>query len=109
MGNVNFMLEILQLLAGIGIFLTGCDIMSSGLEAVCSDKLREILAKVSNKKIIGVLIGTAATMAIQSSSATTVMTIGFVNAHIISLKQAATIIFGGEIGTTLTGQPQKSR
>ena len=104
MENTNFLLEILQLLAGVGIFLTGCDLMSSNLEAAASDKLRELLAKVSNNKIIGVLIGTAATMAIQSSSATTVMTIGFVNAHIISLKQAATIIFGGEIGTTLTGQ-----
>ncbi|MBQ6477820.1 MAG: Na/Pi cotransporter family protein [Erysipelotrichaceae bacterium] len=104
MENTNFLYEFLHLLAGIGIFLTGCDIMSSNLEAVCSDRLRKLLAKVSNNKIVGVLIGTAATMAIQSSSATTVMTIGFVNAHIISLKQAATIIFGGEIGTTLTGQ-----
>ena len=104
MQNTNFLLEFLHLLAGIGIFLTGCDIMSSNLEAVCSDRLRELLAKVSNNKIIGVLIGTVATIAIQSSGATTVMTIGFVNAHIISMKQAATIIFGGEIGTTLTGQ-----
>ena len=78
--------------------------MSSNLEAVCSDRLKELLAKVSNNKIVGVLIGAAATIAINSSGATTVMTIGFVNAHIISLKQAATIIFGGEIGTTLTGQ-----
>lgn len=104
MQNTNFLLEFLHLLAGIGIFLTGCDIMSSNLEAVCSDRLKELLAKVSNNKIIGVLIGTVATIAIQSSGATTVMTIGFVNAHIISMKQAATIIFGGEIGTTLTGQ-----
>ena len=104
MESSSYLLQVLQLIAGIGIFLTGCDIMSSNLEAVCSDRLRELLAKVSNNKIIGVLIGTLATIAIQSSSATTVMTIGFVNAHIISLKQAATIIFGGEIGTTLTGQ-----
>ncbi len=104
MDNTNFLFEILHLLAGIGIFLTGCDLMSSSLEAVCSDRLRELLAKVSNNKVIGVLIGTAATIAISSSSAMTVMTIGFVNANILSLKQAATIIFGGEIGTTLTGQ-----
>ena len=104
MENTNFLLQFLHLLAGIGIFLTGCEMMSNNLEAVCSDKLRELLAKVSNNKIIGVLIGTLATIAINSSGATTVMTIGFVNAHIISLKQAATIIFGGEIGTTLTGQ-----
>lgn len=104
MENTNFFLEFLQLMAGIGIFLTGCEMMSSNLEAVCSDRLRELLAKVSNNKIVGVLIGTVATIAINSSGATTVMAIGFVNAHIISLKQAATIIFGAEIGTTLTGQ-----
>ena len=57
MQNTNFLLEFLHLLAGIGIFLTGCDIMSSNLEAVCSDRLKELLAKVSNNKIIGVLIG----------------------------------------------------
>ena len=104
MENTSFLYEFLHLFAGIGIFLTGCDIMSSSLEAVCSDRLRGLLSKVSNNKIIGVLIGTIATIAISSSSATTVMTIGFVNAHIITLRQAATIIFGGEIGTTLTGQ-----
>ena len=104
MENTTFFLQFLHLLAGIGIFLTGCEMMSSNLEAVCSDKLRELLAKVSNNKIVGVIIGALATIAVNSSGATTVMTIGFVNAHIISLKQAATIIFGGEIGTTLTGQ-----
>ncbi|MBQ1899416.1 MAG: Na/Pi cotransporter family protein [Erysipelotrichaceae bacterium] len=104
MENTNFLFEFLHLFAGIGIFLTGCDLMSSSLEAVCSDRLRELLAKVSNNKIVGVLIGTVATIAISSSSAMTVMTIGFVNAHVLSLKQAASIIFGGEIGTTLTGQ-----
>jgi phosphate:Na+ symporter len=83
--NTNFLFEFLHLLAGIGIFLTGCDLMSSSLEAVCSDRLRELLAKVSNNKIVGVLIGTAATIAISSSSAMTVMTIGFVNANILSL------------------------
>jgi len=102
--NTSFLYEFLHLFAGIGIFLTGCDIMSSSLEAVCSDRLRGLVSKVSNNKIVGVLIGTIATIAISSSSATTVMTIGFVNAHIITLRQAATIIFGGEIGTTLTGQ-----
>ena len=104
MENTNFLFEFLHLLAGVGVFLTGCDIMSSNLEAVASDRLRNLLAKVSNNKIVGVLIGTVATIAINSSGATTVMAIGFVNARIITLKQAATIIFGGEIGTTLTGQ-----
>ncbi|MBQ6334220.1 MAG: Na/Pi cotransporter family protein [Erysipelotrichaceae bacterium] len=78
--------------------------MSSNLEAASSDRLKQLLAKVSNNKIVGVLIGATATIVIQSSSATTVMAIGFVNAKIISLMQAAAIIFGAEIGTTLTGQ-----
>ena len=104
MENNNVFIGLLQLLAGIGIFLTGCDIMSSNLEAASSDRMKQLLAKVSNNKIVGVLIGAAATIVIQSSSATTVMAIGFVNARIISLLQAATIIFGAEIGTTLTGQ-----
>ena len=97
MENTSFLYEFLHLFAGIGIFLTGCDIMSSNLEAVCSDRLKGLLSKVSNNKIVGVAIGTIATIAISSSSATTVMTIGFVNAHIITLRQAATIILGGEI------------
>lgn len=104
MEDFNILIGILQLLAGVGIFLTGCDIMSSNLEAASSDRLKGLLSKVSNNKIVGVLIGAAATIAIQSSSATTVMAIGFVNARIITLLQTATIIFGAEIGTTITGQ-----
>lgn len=97
-------IQLLQLLAGIGVFLMGCEVMSSNLESISSDKLKNMFAKVSDNKLIGVMIGALATVAIQSSGATTVMTIGFVNAGIISLQQAATIIFGAEIGTTITGQ-----
>ena len=96
--------EILQLLAGTGIFLVACEMMSNNLEAMSSEKLKGMFSKVSDNKIIGVMIGALTTLAIQSSAATTVMAIGFVNAGIISLSQAATIIFGGEIGTTITGQ-----
>ena len=96
--------NLLQLMAGIGVFLMACETMSKNLEAICSDKLKKLFSRVSNNKLVGVMIGALATVAIQSSGATTVMTIGFVNAGIISLKQAATIIFGGEIGTTITGQ-----
>ena len=78
--------------------------MSSNLEAVSSSKLRALFAKMSGSKWLGVGIGAVATAAIQSSGATTVMTIGFVNAGIMSLVQAATIIFGANIGTTITGQ-----
>ena len=96
--------SLLTLLAGIGVFLLACQMMSSNLEAASSERLKRLFAKASDNKLLGVGIGALGTAAIQSSGATTVMTIGFVNANILSLKQAATIIFGGEIGTTLTGQ-----
>ncbi|MDE6302313.1 MAG: Na/Pi symporter, partial [Clostridia bacterium] len=95
---------VLTLIAGIGVFLIACKLMSSNLESLSSDKLKALFAKTSKNKLIGVGIGTVATAAIQSSGATTVMVIGFVNAGIMSLMQAATIIFGANIGTTITGQ-----
>ena len=95
---------VLALVAGIGIFLIACNMMSSNLESVSSKKLRALFAKTSNSKLVGVGIGAAATAAIQSSGATSVMVIGFVNAGIMSLTQAASIIFGANIGTTITGQ-----
>ena len=95
---------ILSMLAGIGIFLVACSMMSSNLEAVSSDRLRTLFHKVSGSKLVGVGIGAVTTAAIQSSGATTVMVIGFVNAGIMSLVQAATVIYGANIGTTITGQ-----
>jgi len=96
--------SILTLIAGIGIFLIACKMMSANLEALSSNKLKALFAKTSKSKLIGVGIGTVTTAAIQSSGATTVMVIGFVNAGIMTLAQAATIIFGANIGTTVTGQ-----
>ena len=96
--------SILTLLAGIGVFLIACQMMSSNLEAASSEKLKKLFSKASNNKLMGVGIGALGTAAIQSSGATTVMTIGFVNAGIISLAQAATIIYGANIGTTVTAQ-----
>lgn len=78
--------------------------MSSNLESVSSNKLKRLFARTSKSKLVGVGIGTVATAAIQSSGATTVMVIGFVNAGIMSLMQAATVIYGANIGTTITGQ-----
>lgn len=78
--------------------------MSSNLESVSSNKLKQLFARTSKSKLVGVGIGTVATAAIQSSGATTVMVIGFVNARIMSLMQAATVIYGANIGTTITGQ-----
>lgn len=94
----------LTLLAGIGVFLIACQMMSSNLEAASSEKLKKLFSKASGSKLLGVGIGAIGTAAIQSSGATTVMTIGFVNAGIISLSQAATIIYGANIGTTVTAQ-----
>ncbi len=95
---------ILTLLAGIGIFLIACQMMSSNLESASSKKLKKLFEKASRSRMLGVGIGTIGTAAIQSSGATSVMTIGFVNAGIISLSQAATIIYGANIGTTVTAQ-----
>lgn len=104
MGTTAVLSAIFTLLAGIGIFLIACQMMSTNLESASSDKLKKLFAKASKSKLLGVGIGTFATAAIQSSGATTVMTIGFVNAGIISLSQAATIIYGANIGTTITAQ-----
>lgn len=104
MGTTAIVSAILTLLAGIGIFLIACQMMSSNLESASSAKLKSLFAKASKSKLLGVGIGTVGTAAIQSSGATTVMTIGFVNAGIISLVQAATIIYGANIGTTVTAQ-----
>ena len=104
MGTTAVLSAIFTLLAGIGIFLIACQMMSTNLESASSDKLKKLFAKASKSKLLGVGIGTFGTAAIQSSGATTVMTIGFVNAGIISISQAATIIYGANIGTTITAQ-----
>ncbi len=96
--------SLLTLLSGIGVFLIACQMMSSNLEAASSEKLKKLFSKASGSKLLGVGIGALGTAAIQSSGATTVMTIGFVNAGIISLSQAASIIYGANIGTTVTAQ-----
>ncbi len=96
--------SILTLIAGVGVFLIACSMMSSDLEALGSKKLKALFSKTSKNKLVGVGIGAAATAVIQSSSATSVMVIGFVNAGIMTLVQAATVIFGANIGTTITGQ-----
>ena len=95
---------ILTLTAGIGIFLVACQMMSTNLESASSNKLKNLFSNAARSKLLGVGIGALGTAAIQSSGATTVMAIGFVNAGIISLMQAATIIYGANIGTTITAQ-----
>ncbi|MBO7446055.1 MAG: Na/Pi cotransporter family protein [Bacteroidales bacterium] len=95
---------LLTLTAGIGIFLVACQMMSANLESASSNKLKTLFSKASKNNLIGVGIGTVGTAAIQSSGAITVMTIGLVNAGIITLTQAATIIYGANVGTTVTAQ-----
>ena len=90
-------------IAGIGCFLVALSFVSKNLEILASDKIKKLFQKTSNNKIVGVGIGTLTTGLIQSSGATTVMTIGFVNAGIMTLTQAATVVFGANIGTTITG------
>lgn len=104
MTAIDIIAAVLTLLAGIGIFLVACQMMSSNLESASSKRLKAMFKKASKSRLLGVGIGALGTAAIQSSGATTVMTIGFVNAGIISLAQAATIIYGANIGTTITAQ-----
>ena len=92
------------LLGGLGLFLYGMHMMSAGLEAAAGNKMRIILEKLTCNRVVGVLVGALITAVIQSSSATTVMMVGFVNSGMMTLNQAVWIIMGANIGTTITGQ-----
>lgn len=95
---------IIQLIGGLGLFLYGMNLMGDGLENSAGDKLKNILEKVTSNPVSAVLVGAIVTAIIQSSSATTVMVVGFVNAGLMNLTQAAGIIMGANIGTTITAQ-----
>lgn len=95
---------ILPLFAGLGLFLYGMTIMSDGLEKSAGNKLEKIIEKVSGNIFKGIFFGALVTCVVQSSSATTVMVVGFVNAGIMNLTQAIGIIMGANIGTTITAQ-----
>lgn len=94
--------SILMLLGGLGVFLIGLKVMGDNLESLAGDKLKKLFNKISNNRFAGVAIGAGVTAVIQSSSATTVMIIGFVNAGVMTLIQATSIIMGANIGTTVT-------
>lgn len=96
--------DILSLFGGLALFLYGMQMMSSGLEAAAGNKMKAILEKLTSNRIKGVLVGAGITAVIQSSSATTVMVVGFVNSGLMTLRQAVWIIMGANIGTTITGQ-----
>ena len=95
---------VLGLLGGLALFLYGMQMMSSGLEAAAGNRMKGILERLTSNRILGVLVGAGITAVIQSSSATTVMVVGFVNSGMMTLRQAVWIIMGANIGTTITGQ-----
>lgn len=95
---------IFGLLGGLGLFIFGMKTMSEGLQKVAGDRMRKILSALTANRIVGTLVGLAVTAIIQSSSATTVMVVGFVNAGLMSLVQSIGVILGANIGTTVTAQ-----
>ena len=94
--------SIIALLGGLGAFLFGMKYMGEGLELAAGPKMKELLEKLTRNRIMGFLLGALVTVVIQSSSATTVMVMGFINAEIMDLAQATGVIFGANIGTTIT-------
>ena len=96
--------NVLSLLGGLALFLHGMQMMSSGLEAAAGNRMKSILERLTSNRFLGVLVGAVITAVIQSSSATTVMVVGFVNSGMMTLTQAVWIIMGANIGTTITGQ-----
>ena len=95
---------VLSLLGGLALFLYGMQMMSKDLESLAGNRMKDILEKLTATPLLGVLVGAGITAVIQSSSATTVMVVGFVNAELMTLRQAVWIIMGANIGTTITGQ-----
>ncbi|ACL70911.1 Na/Pi cotransporter family protein [Halothermothrix orenii] len=95
---------VFPLLGGLGLFIYGMKQMSEGLQKVAGKKLRHFLAILTTRPLVGVLVGTLVTAIIQSSSATTVMVVGFVNAGLMTLSQSIGVIMGANIGTTVTAQ-----
>ena len=96
--------DFFALLGGVGLFLLGMTLMSSGLQSAAGDKVRTILEHATSNKILGILLGMGVTVLIQSSSATDMMVIGFVNSGLMNLKEAIAVIMGANIGTTITAQ-----
>ena len=92
------------LFGGLGLFIYGMNMMGEGLKTVAGNRMKRLLEVLTNNHIMGVLVGTIVTMIIQSSSATTVLVVGFVNAGIMNLMQATGVIMGANIGTTITAQ-----
>ena len=91
-----------KFIGGLGMFLYGMHVMAEGLQKTAGDKMKKLLGILTNNRILAVLVGAGVTAIIQSSSATTVMVVGFVNAGLLNLSQAVGVIMGANIGTTVT-------
>ena len=100
---MDYVSIILPFIGGLGMFIYGMQIMAQGLENAAGSKMKSLLEVLTKNKFFGVLLGAFITAVIQSSSATTVMVVGFVNAGIMNLTQAMGVIMGANIGTTVTG------
>ena len=97
------LIELLGVFGGLALFLHGMQMMSSGLEAAAGNRMKSFLERLTSNRFMGILVGALITTAVQSSSATTVMVVGFVNAGMISLNQAVWLIMGANVGKTTTG------
>ena len=95
---------IIQVIGGLALFIFGMERLSSSLQKITSNKLKSVINILSKRPWAGIFVGTAITAVIQSRSATSVMTVGFVNAGLMTLRQAIGIIMGANIGTTVTAQ-----
>lgn len=104
LSNISWTTVGFGLFGGLGLFLVGMKMMSEGLQKTSGKGLRKILERLTTNKYLGVLVGIIVTSMIQSSSATTVMVVGFVNATLMNLTQALSVILGANIGTTVTAQ-----
>ena len=100
---MNWTKIICDVFGGLGLFLLGMKFMSEGMQKVAGERLRKILHFLTSNRFIGVFVGLVVTALVQSSSATTVMVVGFVNAELINVTQAIGVILGANIGTTVTG------
>ena len=96
--------NIFSMAGGLALFLYGMNMMSNGLELAAGNKMQAILEKLTSNRFLGVIVGALITALIQSSSATTVMAVGFVNSGLMKLENAVWVIMGANIGTTITGQ-----
>lgn len=94
---------IFSFIGGLGLFLYGMHLMADGLQKSAGEKTKRFMGYLTNNRVLGVIVGALITAIIQSSSATTVMVVGFVNAGLLSLTQAVGVIMGANIGTTMTG------